>query len=49
MTCEDRVYAGASLAFDVSVEEMWCAFFAGAAEEALAAGTGSSSSDDDDE
>ena len=30
ITCEDRVYAGASLAFDVSVEEMWCAFLAGA-------------------
>jgi non-ribosomal peptide synthetase-like protein len=30
VTCDDRVYAGASLAFDVSVEEMWCAFFAGA-------------------
>ncbi len=30
VTCDDRVYAGASLAFDISVEEMWAAFFAGA-------------------
>ena len=30
VTCEDRAYAGASLAFDVSVEEMWAAFTAGA-------------------
>lgn len=30
VTCEDRVYAGASLAFDVSVEEMWAAFTSGA-------------------
>jgi non-ribosomal peptide synthetase-like protein len=28
-TCEDRVYAGASLAFDISVEEMWAAFLTG--------------------
>jgi non-ribosomal peptide synthetase-like protein len=28
-TCEDRVYAGASLAFDISVEEMWAAFLNG--------------------
>ncbi len=28
-TCEDRVYAGASLAFDISVEEMWAAFLPG--------------------
>jgi non-ribosomal peptide synthetase-like protein len=26
----DRVFAGASLAFDISVEEMWAAFFTGA-------------------
>ena len=30
LTCEDRFYAGASLAFDVSVEEMWATFFVGA-------------------
>src|ERR1700761_7029616 len=30
LTRDDIVYAGASLAFDVSVEEMWAAFYAGA-------------------
>jgi non-ribosomal peptide synthetase-like protein len=30
VTEEDRVYAGASLSFDVSVEEMWAAFLNGA-------------------
>jgi non-ribosomal peptide synthetase-like protein len=30
ITYEDRVYAGASLAFDISIEEMWGAFLAGA-------------------
>ena len=29
VTPEDRVYAGASLAFDISVEEMWAAFLVG--------------------
>ncbi len=28
---EDRVYQGFSIAFDASVEEVWLAFFAGAA------------------
>ncbi len=30
VTSADRVYAGASLAFDISVEEMWAAFLNGA-------------------
>jgi non-ribosomal peptide synthetase-like protein len=30
VTAEDRVFAGASLAFDISVEEMWAAFLNGA-------------------
>ncbi len=30
VTSSDRVYAGASLAFDISVEEMWAAFLNGA-------------------
>ena len=30
VTAADRVYAGASLAFDISVEEMWAAFLKGA-------------------
>jgi non-ribosomal peptide synthetase-like protein len=30
LTSQDVVYAGASLAFDVSIEEMWAAFYAGA-------------------
>ena len=30
VTCEDRVFAGASLSFDISVEEMWAAFLNGA-------------------
>ena len=30
ITTADRVYAGASLAFDISVEEMWAAFLNGA-------------------
>ena len=30
VTEEDKVYAGASLSFDVSVEEMWAAFLNGA-------------------
>jgi non-ribosomal peptide synthetase-like protein len=30
VTADDRVYAGASLAFDISVEEMWAAFLNGA-------------------
>ena len=30
VTAVDRVYAGASLAFDISVEEMWAAFLNGA-------------------
>ena len=30
VTASDRVYAGASLAFDISVEEMWAAFLNGA-------------------
>ena len=30
VTAADRVYAGASLAFDISVEEMWAAFLNGA-------------------
>ncbi len=29
VTCEDRVFASASLAFDISVEEMWAAFLNG--------------------
>ncbi len=40
LTCEDRVFGGFSLAFDMSVETMWTAFFAGAellaASEAMA-------------
>ena len=31
VTPQDRVFAGASLSFDISVEEMWAAFLSGAA------------------